>query len=162
MLYLISFMFSSPTQIGFVSLIPEQNSVVLRRHTSFAVCLQASNLSHFLRHSCHPTSKHRPRYQLSPFAQGHSSILSSRRLQPEGLSLKCLISTHFLGMFHTLTLVKFLLPLIFSGSNSLCPDRLFWIGLFFYFPYLTWHQEFAHLTKESMGFMWFLNLGMLF
>lgn len=123
MFYLISF--SSPTQIGFVSPIPEQNSVVLRRHTSFAVCLQASNLSHFLRHSCHQTSKHRPRYQLSPFAQGHSSILSSRRLQPEGLSLKCLISAHFLGMFRTLTLVKFLPPLIFSGSNSLCPGRLF-------------------------------------
>lgn len=77
--------FSSPTWIGLVSPTPERNFVILRRHSSFAVCFQVSTLSNFLRHSCHQTSTS-PRYQLSRPAQRQPSILPSGRLRSDGLS----------------------------------------------------------------------------
>lgn len=144
--------FSSPTQIGLVSPIPEQSSAVLRRHRSFAVCLQASPLFHFLRHSCPQTSTS-PRYHL-PI---HPSPWEAPTRQAV---VHCLVSTRFLGCFGHQHLSSFFCP--WSSLVLIILVQTDYFDSDFFFPYLTWHQEFTRLTKESMGFMQVLNLGMLF
>lgn len=148
--------FSSPTWIGLLSPILEWSSVMLRRHSSFAVCFQASTLSSFLRHSCYPASTS-PRYQLSQFAQGGPSILPSGGAPIRPVVLHCLISTSLLGIFLDITTCQgfscpwsSLFPIIFIQKDYL--ELLL-------FSHLTWHQELAHLTKPSMGLKQFLNLG---
>lgn len=130
----------------FTYLIVEQCSVTLRRHSAFAVCFQASALSNSLRHSCYQTST-TSRCQLSRIAQGRPPILPSERLQSGGLCYTASFAHTSSELFWTLPLARFLLPLIFSVSNYLCPDRLFW------FFFLIWlgTKDHAHLTKESMG-----------
>lgn len=147
--------FSSPTRTGLVCPIPEWNLVILRRHSSFA-----STLSNFLRHRCHHTST---TPVSMPPTYPETTIHPSQWAAPiRRAVLYCLISTCVLRTWGTLLLARFLLPVIFSISNYLCPDRLFWLG--FLFSPLTWHQKLAHLTNvlfPSMGLMWFVNLGML-
>lgn len=126
--------FSSPTRIGLVSPIPEWNLVILRRHSSFAVCFQASTLSNFLRHSCHQTST--TPVSMQPTCPETTIHPSQWAAQIRWAVLYCLISTRFRRIFGTLLLARFLLPFIFSISNYLCPDRLFWLGFFFFSSYL--------------------------
>lgn len=151
--------FSSPTRIGLVSPTPERNFVILRRHSSFAVCFQVSTLSNFLRHSCHQTSTS-PRYQLSRPAQRQPSILPSGRLRSDGLSYIASFPHASPGFFGHSYLPGFfcpwssLFPIIFVQTD--------YFDLDFFFSLLTWHQELVLLTKESMGLMWFVNLRLLF
>lgn len=115
--------FSSPTRTGLVSPIPEWNLVILRRHSSFAVCFQASTLSNFLRHRCHHTST---TPVSMPPTYPETTIHPSQWAAPiRRAVLCCLISTCVLRIWGTLLLARFLLPFIFSISNYLCPDRLF-------------------------------------
>lgn len=126
--------FSSPTRTGLVSPIPEWNLVILRRHSSFAVCFQASTLSNFLRYRCHQTST--APVSMPPTYPETTIHPSQWAAQIRWAILYCLISTCFLRILGTLLLARFLLPFIFSISNYLCPDRLFWLGFFFSSSYL--------------------------
>lgn len=117
--------FRSPTQS---QLVPSLNRVLLfsKDTVSFAACFQASTLSNFLRRGCYQICTCL-RYRFSQFAQGRPSILPREMLKSDWLCYSPSLSTCCLEIFWTLPLARFPLPLIFSVSNYLHPDKLFLI-----------------------------------
>lgn len=150
--------FSSATRIGLVRPIPEWNLVTLQRHSSFAVCFQASTLSNFLRHRCHQTST-------TPVSMPPTYPETTIHPSPVGGSdlMGCPILPHFHMLpqdFWDITTCQVSPALYLLYFQLSLSRQVILIGIFFFSP-LTWHQKLAHLTNESMGLMWFVNLGML-
>lgn len=151
--------FSSATRIGLVRPIPEWNLVTLQRHSSFAVCFQASTLSNFLRHRCHQTST-------TPVSMPPTYPETTIHPSPVGGSdlMGCPILPHFHMLpqdFWDITTCQVSPALYLLYFQLSLSRQVILIGIFFFFSPLTWHQKLAHLTNESMGLMWFVNLGML-
>ena len=149
---LIAFMFSFSNTV-LVSNILKQSAVLLKRHSFICSLLPSFNSFQFSLTRLLP-NVHLPQVCLSQCAQGRTSMLPKEMLRSDRLCYP--LSTCCLESFWTLPLARFLLPLIFSVSDYLCPDRLFLIEsvLFFNPPHLSWHQELAHFTTESMELKW--------
>ena len=151
--------FRSPTVL--VSNILEQSAVVLKRHSFICSLLPSFNSFQFSLTRLLP-NVHLPQVHLSQCAQGRTSMLPREMLRSDRLCYP--LSTCCLESFWTLPLARFLLPLIFSVSDYLCPDRLFLIECvaFFLIP-LIWvgTKNLDILQQYHWSWSGFLSLGML-